>query len=89
MFRAQNAVEKAGMLQLVRQRVELLRYLSGIECLKSEAHAASCDENLQLLLLAEHGEALTRVVRFDTDHPEIAELFIYRRQTSTAPVAAI
>jgi hypothetical protein len=89
MFRAQNAVEKAAMLQLVRERVDLLRYLSGIKCLKSEAQAASCDVNLQRLLVAERNAALTRVVRFDTDHPEIADLFVYRRRTTRAPAEAL
>jgi hypothetical protein len=88
MFRVQNVVDKASLLQLVRERVELLDALASIKCLKREAHVAACDEDLQRRLLAQHRAAQTRVARFDADNPEIADLFVFRRQSATAPVAA-
>ena len=82
MIRVQTAVEKARTLQLVRERVELLRFRSEIERLKGQAHRASRDVYLQRLLLAEHRAVQTRVAQFDTDNPKIADLFVFQRRTA-------
>jgi hypothetical protein len=86
MLRVQSAVEKASTLKLVRERIELLRFQSEIERLKGEARLASRDVDLQRLLLAEHRAVQTRVAQFDTDNPEIADLFVFQRKPAAEPV---
>ena len=81
MFRERGAVEKAALLRLVRKRIELHHALARMQCLKSEANLALCDVSRQRLL-ADHHAAQTRVVQFDIDNPEIANLFVFRRQTA-------
>ena len=88
MLRLENPVERASTLQLVRHRVELVRSLARVESIRRSDLGAACKEDLRRLLEAEHQAAQARVDRFDRENPEIADLFVFRRQTRKVPAAA-
>ena len=77
MFRDTSVLDKAALLRLVRERIELLQAVARSQRLGSEAQLASSGENLRRLLADQH-IAEGRVVRFDAENPEVADLFVFR-----------